>query len=197
MLNHPFRRRRMEKQYSTLDIVRILDIPRERLREWLNRGFIRPSIQEAKGPGTKALFSHEDLHRILLFKQLLENGLSRELASSAVDKLSPEDIDRGEFAALGFGGKGSLQRFDPGINEEELKGLAGEVRSEMGAEDIVRLVPRWLRERYGRTLWKAFRIFAEKVRSLTLERLIGRYDQVMLINLKRLRHHVSEMLGQS
>ncbi|MBW1669500.1 MAG: hypothetical protein JRJ66_15935 [Deltaproteobacteria bacterium] len=67
----------------------------------------------------------------------------------------------------------------------------------MGAEDIVRLVPRWLRERYGRTLWKAFRIFAEKVRSLTLERLIGRYDQVMLINLKRLRHHVSETLGQS
>ena len=57
--------------YSTLDIVKSLDIPRERLRDWMNRGFITPS-KEAKGQGTKALFSRIDVYAISLFRYLVE-----------------------------------------------------------------------------------------------------------------------------
>jgi hypothetical protein len=67
--------------YSTLNIVKALGIPRERLRDWMNRGYIAPSIP-AKGQGTKAVFSRLDVYSIALFRHLVEDmHFSREEAS--------------------------------------------------------------------------------------------------------------------
>lgn len=78
----------MKNEFSTLDIVKALDIPRERLREWMNRGYIEPSIQKASGQGTKALFSRADIYLVALFKKLIGLGFSRKSASDFV-KLYP------------------------------------------------------------------------------------------------------------
>jgi DNA-binding transcriptional MerR regulator len=66
--------------YSTFDIAKKMGIPRERLREWIQRGFISPSIAQAKGVGTRNRFSLSDLIIIELFRELLDRGFSREEA---------------------------------------------------------------------------------------------------------------------
>ena len=74
----------MKREFSTLDVVKALDIPRERLREWMNKGYIEPSIQQAKGQGTKALFSRRDVYGIALFRRLLESGFTRDKAAAFI-----------------------------------------------------------------------------------------------------------------
>lgn len=68
------------RQYSTFEIKDILEMPRERLQDWIQRGFIYPSLNQAKGRGTKNVFSLWDLYGIALFEKLLWLGFSRETA---------------------------------------------------------------------------------------------------------------------
>jgi hypothetical protein len=74
----------MKNEFSTLDIVRGLNIPRERLRDWMNRGFVRPT-QEAQGQGTKAVFTRFDICLVALFRNLVEMGFNRKLAGFCVE----------------------------------------------------------------------------------------------------------------
>lgn len=67
----------MREKFSTFDIIKALDIQRERLRQWLKYGLIRPSIQKAGGQGTRALFSYRDALVIALFRDLIELGFDR------------------------------------------------------------------------------------------------------------------------
>ena len=86
----------MRNEFSTLDIVKAIDIPRERLRDWMNRGFISPSIS-AEGQGTKAVFTRDDIYGIALFRNLVGYGFSREVAGNLLrdftDKLNKEKND--------------------------------------------------------------------------------------------------------
>lgn len=74
----------MEKEFSTFDVKKILDIKRERLREWMNNKFISPT-QPASGVGTKAIFSILDVYKIGVFKKLVESGINRRKASAWVN----------------------------------------------------------------------------------------------------------------
>ena len=72
----------MKLEFSTLDVCRIFNIPLRRLREWLERDYIKPSIEKARGRGTKTLFSHEDLEVIGIFVNLVDSGVERLEACS-------------------------------------------------------------------------------------------------------------------
>lgn len=72
--------KRMKEEYSTLDIVKALKIPRGRLREWIDQNFIIPSVS-AEGQGTRAVFTRIDVYGVALFRQLLKLGFSRSMAS--------------------------------------------------------------------------------------------------------------------
>ncbi|MCB2141197.1 hypothetical protein KQH27_00650 [bacterium] len=73
--------------FSTFDLCKQINIPRERLREWINRGYVRPSIQRAQGVGTKSLFSRIDAFSVILFKYLIEKlRVYRETAAQLVAK---------------------------------------------------------------------------------------------------------------
>jgi len=90
------------RKYSTFDIVKALDIDRERLREWMNRGYIKPS-QSAQGQGTRALFSTLDVYAVELFRNLVEAGFSREAASLYVQKfIKEEKHTKYETKVIGF-----------------------------------------------------------------------------------------------
>jgi len=80
----------MRDKFSTLDIVKALEIPRERLREWMNRGFIKPS-EPARGQGTKAVFTRIDVYGVALFRHLLTKGFKREIASEYVQAVILHD----------------------------------------------------------------------------------------------------------
>jgi len=73
--------RAMKQTFTTFDIIKALGIDRERLRQWLDRGLVRPSIERSEGRGTRNIFSRWDVYGIALFKQLLERGVSRTQAA--------------------------------------------------------------------------------------------------------------------
>ena len=77
-----------DKEYSTLDIVKALKIPRERLRDWIDRGYVKPR-KPAKGQGTKATFGIGEIYAIVFFRNLLKAGISRKEASS-LSEIWPE-----------------------------------------------------------------------------------------------------------
>ena len=77
----------MRNDFSTLDIVKTLEIPRERLRSWMKEGFIQPTVP-AKGQGTKAVFSRNDVYAVALFNDLLGAGFRREIAASHMGEFS-------------------------------------------------------------------------------------------------------------
>lgn len=71
----------MNEPYSTFDICKALEIPKERFREWMIRGFVQPSIYLAQRQGEKSLFSKQDVYTVALFKHLIEKcHLPREEA---------------------------------------------------------------------------------------------------------------------
>lgn len=76
----------MDRTYSTFDITRALGIPRERLRDWMSKGFIVPSVPAA-GQGTRAEFTYADVLIVALFRQLIEKGFQRETASNLIGSL--------------------------------------------------------------------------------------------------------------
>jgi hypothetical protein len=59
-----------EREFSIVDVVKRLGIPRERLRDWMNRCFVFTSDQDAAGQITKAVFNRLDVYGIALFEFL-------------------------------------------------------------------------------------------------------------------------------
>ena len=79
--------KRSRDAYTTFDIVEKLGIKRDRLNDWLTRGYITPSIQRASGQGTKNLFSRFDLYLIKVFEHMLSRGFSREVSTDKIKSL--------------------------------------------------------------------------------------------------------------
>jgi hypothetical protein len=77
----------MQDTFSTLDIVKALRIPRERLRDWMKNGFVVPTIL-SQGQGTKAVFTRDDIYLAALFMDLLKKGFKRNRASDLIRKTS-------------------------------------------------------------------------------------------------------------
>jgi hypothetical protein len=84
----------MKKRFSTFDITKALGIPRERLKDWMNNGFIVPT-EPAHGKGTKAGFTITDIYGVALFQDLIEKGLKREIAATFVKHfIKGENIEK-------------------------------------------------------------------------------------------------------
>ena len=75
------------EEYSTIDVCKILDIHRQRLREWLPYFMDTiPSIQKAEGTGTKNLFSRWDIYAIEIYLRLVETGRNRFQANTFIHR---------------------------------------------------------------------------------------------------------------
>ncbi len=81
----------IEDLYSTLDIVKVLNIPRERLRDWMVRGFIKPSLPPT-GKGTISVFVKADVFGVALFKKFIEKGYKREVATEYIDMVLNQNL---------------------------------------------------------------------------------------------------------
>ena len=62
------------------EVARILDVNKDRLRGWLNEGFITPSYKSS-GTGIANLYSVDSLYKLLAFKDLVDSGISRAIAA--------------------------------------------------------------------------------------------------------------------
>lgn len=72
--------------FSTFDINNMFGIKRGSTQQAMDRGFVKPSIMQAYGKGSRNRFSVDDLFRLLLFRDLSESGLSQKQASKVASK---------------------------------------------------------------------------------------------------------------
>lgn len=81
------------KTYTQKDITQILGLKRTAVQQWLDRGFVAPSVESASGHGTRNLWSRGDIIDLAVFQTLLEHGFSREEASCFVKE---REVVRGD-----------------------------------------------------------------------------------------------------
>jgi hypothetical protein len=76
-----------QDRFTTFEVRDGLGIKIESLKDWQTRGFITPSIEKAKGRGTKNLFSRFDLYLIKLFESLVQRGFPRKHAAKVLKEI--------------------------------------------------------------------------------------------------------------
>jgi hypothetical protein len=91
-----------DDSYSTFDVSKICDIPRERFRDWIVKKFISPDKVIENGI---MVFTSKSLILIFIFKQLIESGYQRDFASVIVKKISEYELKNYDSLALTFPGK--------------------------------------------------------------------------------------------
>ena len=104
----------IEDLYSTIDISKALKIPRERLRDWMVKGFITPSLPSTS-KGTIAIFIRTDVLCVALLNKLINRGFKREMASEYVNILisaHPAPIGTIKFLSLKTSIKDGEPKFD-------------------------------------------------------------------------------------
>ena len=67
------------KEFSSFDVMKILDLKRERLRKWMHYEYVIPT-KPADGRGTKSIFRLIDVYNVALFKKLVDAGMYRSKA---------------------------------------------------------------------------------------------------------------------
>jgi hypothetical protein len=72
----------MKESFSTFEVCKIVGVKYQRLRTWIDSGFIQPSIRRAEGIGDRTAFSAHDLLVLVIFVELLAEKFSRETANS-------------------------------------------------------------------------------------------------------------------
>jgi DNA-binding transcriptional MerR regulator len=68
-------------------VCKIVGITYRQLDYWARTKLLRPSISEAKGSGTQRRYSYQDLLELKVIKQLLDGGVSLQLARRAITYL--------------------------------------------------------------------------------------------------------------
>lgn len=83
-------------QFTTFQITKKLNINRNTLQQWLDRGLIHPSIQKASGQGTKNIFSLNDVYQIGLFQKLYQVGFTQKIASELSQNIDFANVGEGD-----------------------------------------------------------------------------------------------------
>lgn len=81
----------MENNITTFEIRNAFDIKYGRLREWIDKKYIKPSILKASSAHERHKFSKEDVYYIILFDYLLKTGFSRKEAGSKIEDFAKQD----------------------------------------------------------------------------------------------------------
>jgi hypothetical protein len=81
-----------QEVFSTFDVLKILNIKRGRLVQWMKASYIPEGTQVAWGEGSKTVFGINDLYCISCFKLLVNMGLNRRLSSEYADRIDWDDV---------------------------------------------------------------------------------------------------------
>ena len=73
--------------YRGPTVCKLIGITYRQLDYWARTDLLRPSVADARGSGSKRLYSYRDLVELKVIKQLLDAGVSLQSARRAVDCL--------------------------------------------------------------------------------------------------------------
>jgi hypothetical protein len=86
-------------EFTSFEVAKALDISIERMRQWMNFGFIKPN-KPATGRGTKSVFTREDVFRAALFLKQLEMGVNRKYAAILANMLLSKENLQGAIKQI-------------------------------------------------------------------------------------------------
>ena len=73
--------------YTTAEVAQATGFTVRQLDYWAKQGLLLPSIQQSHGPGTRRLYSAEDLIQLQFIRQLRRYGWSLQKIRTAIDAL--------------------------------------------------------------------------------------------------------------
>ena len=85
-----------QESFTTFEAAEKLGVRIERLRDWVNRKYIVPDLQQASGRGTKGLFSRIGLYEIALFDHLLACGINRDVVKAMIALVKSHEVIKGD-----------------------------------------------------------------------------------------------------
>lgn len=94
--------------YRGPQVCTIVGITYRQLDYWARTGLLVPSITTAKGSGTQRRYSYRDVLELKVIKQLLDAGLSLNMARKAVEVLRSDLGEDVASANLLINGAGSV-----------------------------------------------------------------------------------------
>lgn len=84
-------------QFTTTQISRITGFSMRKLDYWANSRLLVPSLQQSSGPGTRKLYSFNDLVKINFIKQLQKEGWSIQKIRRAIKHLNEFIEEKPEY----------------------------------------------------------------------------------------------------
>ncbi len=95
--------------FTTMDIVHITGFSERQLDYWARQGIVVPSVQQSHGPGSRRLYSIEDLVQLNFIRQLKRHGWSTQKIREAIVRLREVMGDPNPLkSAMLFDGKGTM-----------------------------------------------------------------------------------------
>lgn len=93
-----------DEGFSGKQAAEVVGISYRQLDYWARTDLIRPSLADAKGSGSRRLYSYRDLVQLRLVKALLDNGIKLEQVREAFEYLREqlgEDIPAAKLVIAG------------------------------------------------------------------------------------------------
>lgn len=95
--------------YTTIEVAQATGFSIRQLDYWTQRGLLVPGVQQSHGPGTRKLFSVEDLAQLQLIRRLKQHGWSTRKIRKAISTLQVVMDDTNPLKnAILVHGKGTL-----------------------------------------------------------------------------------------
>jgi DNA-binding transcriptional MerR regulator len=73
--------------YTTAEIAQAIGFSVRQLNYWDQQGLLIPSVQQSHGPGTRRLYSVDDLIQLQFIRQLKHHGWSTQNIRKAINRL--------------------------------------------------------------------------------------------------------------
>jgi DNA-binding transcriptional MerR regulator len=77
--------------YTLPQLSKFLDVPYRTLHSWVERGLLRPSVQQSSGTGTRNLFDERDALTAYVLADLRAAGVNFKLLEQAAQRLRDDD----------------------------------------------------------------------------------------------------------
>jgi len=98
-----------QEVFTTMDIVRITGFTERQLGYWDQQGIVRPGAQQPNGPGSRRLYTIDDLVQLNLIRQLKSHGWSTQKIREAIVRLRDIMDDPNPLkSAIVIDGKGTI-----------------------------------------------------------------------------------------
>jgi hypothetical protein len=180
------------ERYEQRDITRILGIKRPALQQWIERGFVSPSIEKAGALGRRNVWNKPDMFRLGEFQELIKRGFSRGEASQFLKKFkfiraSGKKAERAEW---------SQEDKDLGPEREDALGVEYHAVQILVSDETHKqvnlsgLLMHFILEAQNN---KFFPAFAKAAKMLSLDTVTIR--TIKTVNLTKARKKVASKLG--